>query len=253
MGTAKGRETMQITIEKITPAIAAAYLECSNTANRPMRPQHVRALASDMRDGRWLLTHEPIAFAEDGVLLDGQHRLAAIAQSGKTVDLAVARACKRETFVVVGCGSIRKSSDVLAIAGEQNAVKLSSMAVVAITGPQTRVVTRQEVSAYLAGPMGEMARALVSSAGSTTAPVTGALMRAISANVMSIENAKEFLRIHNTGDWHGADDPVCRLKAIITGRMPRQEAYMYAVRAITAYANGERVKQLRKASSDFTP
>lgn len=244
---------MQITIEKITPAIAAAYLDASNTANRPMRPQHVRALASDMREERWMLTHEPIAFAEDGVLLDGQHRLAAIAQSGKTIEVAVARNCKRDTFVVVGCGSQRKASDVLSIAGEHNAVKLSSMVVVAITGPQTRVVTRQEVAAYVAGPMGEVARSLASNCQKATASVTGALLRAIAAGVLSAENAREFLRIYNTGDWHGADDPICRLKSIVTGHMPRQDAYLYAVRAITAYANGDRVKLLRKASSDFNP
>lgn len=244
---------MQITIEKITPAIAAAYLESSNTANRPMRPQHVRALASDMREGRWMLTHEPIAFADDGVLLDGQHRLAAVAQSGKTVEMAVARNCKRDTFVVVGCGSTRKASDVLSISGEQNAVKLSAMVVVSITGPQTRVVTRQEVAAYIAGPMGDVARTLASNCHGATSPVTGALLRAIAAGVLSAENAREFLRIYNTGDWHGADDPVCRLKAIVNGRMPRQDAYMYAVRAITAFANGDRVKLLRKASADFTP
>jgi hypothetical protein len=252
MGTAEETGSkMQITIERITPAIAAAYLDASNTSNRPMRPQHVRALASDMQAGMWMLTHEPIAFASDGVLLDGQHRLAAIVQSNKSVEVAVARDCKRETFVVVGCGSQRKASDVLSLAGEQNAVKLSAMVVSAIIGPQTRVVTRQEVAAYVCGPMGDVARSLASNTGGATSGVTGALLRAITAGVISADGAREFLRIHGTGDWHGSDDPICRLKSIVNGRMPRQDAYMYAVRAIIAYVNGDRVKLLRKASADF--
>jgi hypothetical protein len=49
-----------------------------------------------MKRGYWALNHQPIAFDEEGNLLDGQHRLAAIVRSGKTIRMLVARNVPRE-------------------------------------------------------------------------------------------------------------------------------------------------------------
>src|SRR5438046_2404287 len=50
----------------------------ANTANRPLSRSTVRGFADAMRSGEWLVTHQGVAFDTDGVLVDGQHRLAAI-------------------------------------------------------------------------------------------------------------------------------------------------------------------------------
>ncbi len=42
-----------------------------------------------MREGHWDTTHQGIAIASDGTLVDGQHRLLAIVESGVTVRMNV--------------------------------------------------------------------------------------------------------------------------------------------------------------------
>lgn len=74
----------------ITPALARDFLK-KNVNNRPVRQIHVDFLASEIAGGRWVVTHQGIAFSGDHeVLLDGQHRLLAIIQAGIAVDMWVA-------------------------------------------------------------------------------------------------------------------------------------------------------------------
>lgn len=70
---------MKVAIEHITPALARTWLEKYNASNRTMRPSHVETLRQAFARGEYTLTHQGIAFDIEGQLLDGQHRLAAIA------------------------------------------------------------------------------------------------------------------------------------------------------------------------------
>ncbi len=91
---------MKITVETVTPEIAVQMLS-KNTINRALRKRHVEALAKQMKDGKWLTTSQGIAIAEDGTLLDGQHRLNAIIRHGEPVEIAVARDCQKEIFSLI--------------------------------------------------------------------------------------------------------------------------------------------------------
>ena len=64
----------------VTPTMAEDMLK-DNTENRTLRPKHVDRLVKDMREDRFLTTHQGIAFDERGKLIDGQHRLHAIRNS----------------------------------------------------------------------------------------------------------------------------------------------------------------------------
>jgi len=77
-------------IETITPKMAENYL-CFNRNNRGIRKGLVLQYARDMKSGNWKLTHQGIAFNCDGTLLDGQHRLLAIIESGVAVKMTVTR------------------------------------------------------------------------------------------------------------------------------------------------------------------
>lgn len=48
--------------------------------NRNVRETHVRSIYETMMRGEWRKTHQGIAFDEDGYLLDGQHRMMALAR-----------------------------------------------------------------------------------------------------------------------------------------------------------------------------
>ena len=58
----------------VTPDMAFEMLE-KNTRNRKVDEKRVRQYAKDMKSSRWALNGSTIVIAEDGTLLDGQHRL----------------------------------------------------------------------------------------------------------------------------------------------------------------------------------
>src|ERR1035438_9398924 len=88
---------MTFTIEFITPELATLWLQL-NEQNRRPRASKIAAFSSDMSCGLWRITHQPIAFDTNGKLKDGQHRLMAIAQSGKGQTLVVARNVPLDCF-----------------------------------------------------------------------------------------------------------------------------------------------------------
>ncbi len=75
-------------ILEIAPHMAAACLE-QNEGNRATNWSYVSRLARDMRAGRFVCTHQGIAFDTNGKLIDGQHRLWAIIEAGVPVRMRV--------------------------------------------------------------------------------------------------------------------------------------------------------------------
>ena len=70
-------------LEVITPEKAKGYLEMNTKNYRFLNRAKVAQYAEDMRSGNWSVNGETIVFGADGVLKDGQHRLAAIVESDK--------------------------------------------------------------------------------------------------------------------------------------------------------------------------
>jgi hypothetical protein len=112
-------------IVEITPALAKEWLQ-RNTHNRNLRERVVNGYAADMKAGAWVEDGQSIKFSDTNVLLDGQHRLAAIAQSGVTVRVLVVRGLPDNTQDTMDTGAKRRMSDVLKLRGETNAVTLAS-------------------------------------------------------------------------------------------------------------------------------
>jgi len=100
-------------VETITPAKAKTWLAEHNAENRNLRKAWVSKLAEAMRRGEWQVTHQGIAFDDDGVLLDGQHRLAAVTEAGKSVQMLVSRGVPAEAYDTLDTGRARTAGDVL--------------------------------------------------------------------------------------------------------------------------------------------
>jgi hypothetical protein len=77
-------------IEVIDPHRATQYL-AHNTGNRRISRAHVEAIARDITGGRWMFNAQPICFARNGRLLNGQHRLQAVLLAGCTIEVPVVR------------------------------------------------------------------------------------------------------------------------------------------------------------------
>lgn len=74
----------------VTPQMANEFLK-KNKGNRPPRKNVINGLTSALRSNEWIYTHQGIAFSDCGNLIDGQHRLKAIFNSGKSARMLVVR------------------------------------------------------------------------------------------------------------------------------------------------------------------
>ena len=113
-------------IVDVTPEAAAEIL-MNNNRNRSLRGDYVLKLAAAMERGEWQVNGEPIQIAEDGTLLNGQHRLNAVVESGTTVPMLVVRGLPIDAQMTMDSGLRRNLSDVLALHGETETANLAAM------------------------------------------------------------------------------------------------------------------------------
>lgn len=107
--------TVQTKVVLVTPAMAAAWLE-NNKNNRTISQRVVDIYAAAQSAGLWRLTHQGIAFASNGKLLDGQHRLRAILKSGVSVWMQVTTGLEEGIFQSIDRGLPRTHGQILRIA-----------------------------------------------------------------------------------------------------------------------------------------
>lgn len=101
---------MKTSIQTITPDDARKLLE-KNTENRPLRESWVEQLVTLIRDGKWATTHQGIALAKNGRVLDGQHRLHAILRANTPVQVLVTTGMDEDDYRWIDCGKARTTPD----------------------------------------------------------------------------------------------------------------------------------------------
>ena len=72
----------------ITPEVASQWL-MKNIANRKPSKAKVRKLAIDLKEQNWVANADAVRFNKNDVLIDGQHRLMAVIESGVTIKHAL--------------------------------------------------------------------------------------------------------------------------------------------------------------------
>jgi len=115
-------------VVRITPAMAEYILFNYNDGNRPRTKNHVDRLAKIIKSGEFITTSQGISFSSNRKLLDGQHRLAAIAQSGVAVEIYVTFGVHPSAFSVYDTGKKRGAADAFHIAGLKNTKPLAAAA-----------------------------------------------------------------------------------------------------------------------------
>lgn len=115
----------KVSIEVVTPALAEEWLK-QNTNNRPIKPTVIERYVRMMEANAWQLSGDPIRFNGDGSLLDGQHRLQAVVESGKDIESVVIRGLTHESQEVMDTGAKRNFGDVLALRGYKNTTSLAA-------------------------------------------------------------------------------------------------------------------------------
>lgn len=81
---------------KLNPAKAEVILSLNRqhdskdpTSNRRVDKHNVERLSQDMKEGRYVTTHQGLAFDTNGILADGQHRCEAICKSGVEITIPI--------------------------------------------------------------------------------------------------------------------------------------------------------------------
>lgn len=131
-------------VVEVTPEMAQHLIDNANFGNRKLRPSLVSKYAKLMRNGDWKLSPETIAISKTGRLLNGQHRMHAVVQSGGTHRFLFATGFDDDVFGVLDRGAKRSISDAIGVDK-----KLAQAATVLVTLSQGNVrgeVTDSEVS-----------------------------------------------------------------------------------------------------------
>lgn len=109
----------------ITAELARRWIKLNIENNRQVNQERVNSYSRDMKSGKWRENGDSIKFAEDGSLIDGQHRLLACIQAGVGFWSLVAFAIKREALLTIDRGQPRTRGQVLRLdsgLADQNAV-----------------------------------------------------------------------------------------------------------------------------------
>lgn len=111
----------------VTPEIATEWLEQRNKNNRPLNQAVAIKYANQMRDGKWVYENgDTITFDSDGTLIDGQHRLWAIAKSGVPMRMIIVNGASSDAFHSKDIGKKRSGGDVLSCIGFKDSNRVAA-------------------------------------------------------------------------------------------------------------------------------
>jgi len=252
----------------LTPEIADDWLTHCNTHNRKLIDAHVEYLADEMKAGRWRLTHQGIAFSDNRVLLDGQHRLWAVALSGVTVPMRVFVNEPSEAMEVLDTGQRRRNDQILSLSagmGEVSREDLATLRAMFIGQGQQRRQSPGEEGELLSRHLGAVRFALECLRGSGKLKnLATAVTRAVLARAWySADHARlrHFAEVLVTGRPIGEhDEPIILLFQFLVGgaaggrnRAERHECYRKTERALSAFLNRERLSRLYAAPHELFP
>lgn len=131
-GGRNAKVSLNFEVEMISPRRAAELL-AANTANRKIRRAVVERYARDMAAGRWNFDGSPIRFSKGGELIDGQHRLTALIESGVTLPFVVIYDLALEVRDSIDTGAGRSAGDVLQFNGYADSYATAAIARVVMT------------------------------------------------------------------------------------------------------------------------
>ena len=100
----------RVTILPVDAALASRLLE-NNAGNRKLSNASVARYAAIMRNGGWKTSPEPLIFAPNGRLMNGQTRLNAVKATGITQNFMAVYGVDESVFSVLDRGRVRTLAD----------------------------------------------------------------------------------------------------------------------------------------------
>lgn len=110
----------------VSPSLAGHWLQYSRPGNEfRVTPRTVDRYAKDMTKENWQYNGEPIIFGDDGLIMDGHHRLEACVHAGVTFVTDVSFGRPHENFAYVDSGKVRTTYHIAGMAGVPNPAAVS--------------------------------------------------------------------------------------------------------------------------------
>lgn len=103
--------TLKVSIEKVTPLLAAKLLEGNTNNYRKLNSRTVDRYASLMKQGKWITEACMIVLAKDGTLVNGQHRLNGVLKSGTAINMIVVVGADVNSSKVIDAHMPRRMKD----------------------------------------------------------------------------------------------------------------------------------------------
>jgi len=204
---------------------------------------------------------EAIQVSTEGLLLNGQHRLSAVIQSGVTVKMLIVWGVEPESFKTMDQGRVRKASDVLGMLGHKNSTRLAAVARCILNyeqfeeiDPTSRGLTNNAEIEGVVKRHPEIIHAVKTSKSSDSArrlPSYGWAIYYLACCANQIEAEKFFHAI--VGDGSGLESNSAALyfrnwalsSKVVNGRNSRALAAYIVVHLWRKHLAGEKVKMVR--------
>lgn len=254
-----------------------------NRQNRKVREDRVGRYADLMRDGEWLVSPDAIAFSYTDKLINGQHRLKAIAQldKGQSVQCMVMFGLDPAAFKISDVGVKRTGADVLRIEGFKSAEEMAAVCRLLALWHQGRLEelnryenVRNSVIVDVATANRERLSETIEKVGSNKSALNGLMPRSLMAFAYFAykpsfpEQAEYFLTHVLKGEspldvaWsemfedEDVKNPVQLLREKVRpncGELSRKAKLALLVKAMNAYCLQKPMKQLRWRSNESFP
>jgi hypothetical protein len=247
---------------RVTPKMAAEWVDKYNANNRPLSHGRVMAYAADMKAGDWKLNGEPLIFGKTR-MIDGQHRLYACVEADVPFDSLVVEGVSDDVFDTVDTGKQRSGSDVLSIAGlGTNATTVAAAATLCVQylrGGMTanRKVTRPELREFVEAhhELGEWVAAAKKTAGWSRSYAAPCAAVAFLGGFKFPDKAHEFVTKFTTGEHLSVGSPILTLRERIRTEKNMQKPARFAlfVLAWNAHVDGRKLSKMQSPRADEFP
>jgi len=98
---------------EVTPEWADTVLKERNTENRRLDSYRVKKYVRDVIDNHWMVNNDDICFDKDGILLNGQHRLAAVVEAKRVAKMSFKFGLDDKVLSTIDEGKTRTNLDVI--------------------------------------------------------------------------------------------------------------------------------------------
>ena len=256
----------------VTPEMASDWLSHrSYNRNRKVSKVIVGRYLEDMKAGRWKTTRQGLIFDTHGKIIDGQHRLSAVANGEVTVAFWVYPDESRDNFEVLDQGYKRVAAQMLAVPYSMH-IASSARYLAALSDrdqwsmPRFSRVTNPEIYATVTmwpelTRLAELAANVRTATNIIASPHLAVLAQAARTEHGTPENFEVWKRGLMTGDNLTRTDPRLQLRnrfqrsgRMLTGSKNRDVVYNLITKAWNAFVEGREVSTLMwRATEGIVP